>query len=424
MAAQARELSDAEELQEPLLGRSNSTPTLFGEGSAASSIVLLCAAAIGTGVLALPYAVSLVGLMPAMLLFVFAGWAAYASNVILFRCVHKTGLGSYGELMVGILGKHGALILDALVCLEGLGAVATYLVFIMDYVPQVCRLFGEDAWCTDRMNILVAASGVIWPLSCLKGLSALRYTSTCSILTVLFTCLVVIAKAPGCFEKSERVLSEAVGETRLSMDAFQVLTMACFAFMTHTNTPEIALRLKAPSRKRFVRVVGIETIVLFLVYSAIAVCGFLSFFESTRPDFLTNYAVRDTPVVICRVFLSATMVFACPLNIFPAMQSLFNILESLRSPGPKSQSLYDMHSVRVPASTLCFAMTVYVAVRTPTVADLISVLAAFFSSPLMFAFPALMYWRVLGRRDWALPSALIGLTLALWIAEAMRLLRS
>jgi len=316
------------------------------------------------------------------------------------------------------------MILDALVWIEGLGAVATYLVFIMDYVPQVCALYAEDAWCTDRTNILIAATAVIWPLSCLRGLSALRYVGTWSILTVLLTCLVVIAKARSCFERTGKALPEAVGKTKLSMDSFQVLTMACFAFMNHTNSPEIALRLQAPSRRRFAKVVGTSTVLLWAVYCAIATCGFLSFLDETRPDFLTNYEVRDFAIVLCRVSLSVTLVFACPLNTFPAMQSLFNIFEGFRRAGPKSVLLYDMHIVRVPVSTVCFALTVYVAVRTPTVADLISVVCAFFSSPLMFAFPAVMYWRILGRRDCAMPVALISLTVALWVAEVLRLLRS
>lgn len=417
------------ELSQPLLGAGNPTAGakahgFFGAGSVASSIVLLCAASIGTGVLALPYGVSRVGIIPAMLLFALAGVAAHVSNVILFRCVHKTGHGSYGELMSGILGKHGALVLDAFVWIEGLGAVSTYLVFIMDYVPTVCALAGEDRWCNDRRNVVMAASAIIWPLSCLKGLSALRYTSTCSIATVLLTCLVVIVKAPGCFAQTGRSFAEAVAETHMNMDAFQVLSVACFAFMSHTNSPEIALRLRSPSRQLFTQVVGVSTGLLWAAYCAIAVCGFLSFFEFTRPDFLTNYEVRDTAVVLCRSLLSVTLVFACPINSFPAMQSLFNILENLRAsrPGPKPVALYDTDSVRVPVSTCCYALAVGVAMRAPTVADLISVICAFFSSPLMFAFPAIMYWRILGRRDVIVPVTLLLLTAALWLAELFRLL--
>jgi len=415
-------------LSAPLLGKAdaNGGSGCFREGTLASSVVLLTAAAIGTGVLALPYGVSIVGVLPAMLLFALAGAAAYLSNVIIFRCVHKTGHGSYGELMTGILGKHGALVLDFFVFVEGLGAVSTYLVFIMDYVPQVCALAGENAWCTDRVNVVMAASLIIWPLSCLRGLSVLRWTSTCSIFTVLLTSLVVVVKAPARFAETGRALGPAISETHVGLEAFQVLSMACFAFMTHTNTPEIALRLKSPTRQRFSSIVGIHTWLLWAVYSAIAICGFLSFLERTRADFLTNYDVRDLAVIPCRLLLSTTLIFACPLNSFPATQSLFNILEHFcsRRPGPKTASLYDTDSVRVPVSTACFAMTVAIALRTPTVADLISVICAFFTSPLMFAFPAFMYIKILGRRDCVVPGMLLLLTAALWVAEMMRLLRS
>mmetsp|Transcript_55357 Transcript_55357/g.177549 ORF Transcript_55357/g.177549 Transcript_55357/m.177549 type:complete len:426 (+) Transcript_55357:85-1362(+) len=424
-----------EDLREPLLaGGSDSAGAgakadagFFAEGSVATSVVLLCAAAIGTGVLALPYAVSCVGVMPAMVLFALAGAAGYVSNIILFRCVQKTGLGSYGELMTGILGKYGAMVLDTFVWVEGLGAVSTYLVFIMDYVPQVCALAGEGAWCMDRTNVAMAASLIIWPLSCFKGLSALRYTSTCSIATVILTSLVVIAKAPGCFARTGRDFAEAVSEVRINMDGLQVLAMACFAFMAHTNTPEIALRLRSKTRRRFAEVVGLHTGLLWAVYSAIGACGFLSFIGSTHQDFLTNYPVRDAAVLLCRVLLSTTLVFACPINIFPAMQSLFNILEGLRRPQPsgsKPPALYEMDSVRVPVTTCCFAVALGVALRTPRVADLISVISAFFSSPLMFTFPAIMYRHILGCRGLAVPAVLIMLTVALWAAELARLFLS
>ena len=57
--------------------------------------------------------------------------------------------------------------------------------------------------------------------------------------------------------------------------------MACFAFMTHTNSPEIALRFAAgPSSAR--HVLAVQTLVLWAVYCGIAVCGYMSFLEDTK----------------------------------------------------------------------------------------------------------------------------------------------
>ena len=61
----------------------------------------------------------------------------------------------------------------------------------------------------------------------------------------------------------------------------EVLSMACFAFMTHTNSPEIALRFTAgPTAAR--KVLAAQTLVLWAVYCGIAVCGYLSFMEHTK----------------------------------------------------------------------------------------------------------------------------------------------
>jgi len=391
----------------------------FDEGAAGTSLALLVSGAVGTGVLALPYGVSCVGIGLSLSLFALAGVATYASNTILFDCVLKTGHGSYGQLMLDILGKSGAMVLDMFVFIEGLGAVATYIVFIMDYVPQVCALWGDDHWCTDKLNVAWATTVVVWPLSCLRGLSALRYTSTCSIATILLTSIVVIIKAPVHFHAKDASFQHVLEEVKWNMSGFQVLSMACFAFMTHTNSPEIALRFVGGPRLAR-KVLTIQTCLLWAVYCAIAVCGYLSFLDDIKQDFLTNYEVRDRLIVLCRCLLSSTLVFACPINMFPAMQALFNILEGLRGKVPDEERLYDMHHVRIPVTTAAFALTLGVALKSPHVADLIGTLSAYFSSPLMFAFPAIMHWKILGRQDMGLPLCLLMLTAALWLAELSR----
>lgn len=418
-------------MDEPLLpktspGKASSRSIFsFGPGSVGSTIVLLSSGAIGTGVLALPYGVKCVGVLPAMLLFALAGVAAISSNVILFDCVQKTGHGSYGELMSDILGKYGAMVLDFFVCVEGIGAVSTYLVFIMDYVPQVCALGGEDLWCRDQTKVLMAVTAIAWPLSCLRGLSALRYTSTCSLFTILLTSMVVIGKAPGLFAKRESSFLDVMSDVNVNLDAFQVLSMACFAFMTHTNTPEIALCFKA-GKTAATKALRVHTILLWAVYCAIAVCGYISFVEDVSQDFLTNYDVKDLLIVLCRCLLSTTLTLACPINMFPAMQALFNILEGLRTHPRASgeETLYNTDAVRVPVTTGCFALALGIALKSPHVADLISLISSYVSSPLMFAFPAVMYWRVLGRKGMGLPVSLLLLTATLWLAELFRSLRA
>lgn len=429
-------MDQADRLREPLLakgtagtaGSAENTDSsgFFAAGSKASSVVVLISAAIGTGVLALPYGVSRVGVLPALCLFALAGFAASASNIILFRCAHKTGLSSYGELMTGILGRTGAMLLDAFVFVEGLAAVSTYFVFIMDYVPQICELGGPDVWCTDRGKVVTVAGLIVWPLSCLKGLSALRWTSTCSLVTIIFTALVVVVKAPSLFAKTGVSFIEASsGFQGGVLGSFQVLSMACFAFMVHSNTPEIAHAMLSRRPSSIKQVVVSQAGILWAAYALLAMGGYLSFLAETNQDFLTNYEVYDFLIIICRSLLSVTLIFACPINAFPSIQALFNIFEDFRqepADGESKVALYDMDLVRVPVATACVAISLFVAIRTPHIAELIGGIGAFLSSPLMFAFPAMMYVRILKGRDMFLPIFLMILTFALWGAELMRLM--
>eukprot|EP00913_Durusdinium_trenchii_P029126 g27306.t1 len=382
----------------------------FSEGSAGGSLALLISAAIGTGVLALPYGVSCVGIWGSLALFAFAGVFTYYSNTILFDCVLETSHGSYGQLMSDILGKYGGMTLDLFVFVEGLGAVATYVVFIMDYVPQVFRR-GEVVpnSCRGaapkyvRRYCSMGHAGQALSQGCLKGLSALRYTSTCSIATIVFTCLVVFFKAPSHFAAQEATLQQVLSQARWNRSSFQVLSMACFAFM------RLGLRGEAGAPCADGGAVG----------SLLRNCC-----EDTKQDFLTNYDVQDKLIVMCRCLLSVTLVFACPLNMFPAVQALFNVLEHFRPPHRHHEGLYENDLVRVPVSTLAFAITLGVALKSPHVADLISTISAYFSSPLMFAFPAVMHWKILRRTSNTLPwtpqAAAVGATPQVHAAQRRR----
>jgi len=149
----------------------------------------------------------------------------------------------------------------------------------------------------------------------------------------------------------------------------------------------------------------------------------MSFMEKTEQDFLTNYELRDKCIVLCRIMLSTTLVFACPINICPSIQALFNILQHTQSNNGQSRTtLYDNTVWRVTVTTLCFLLSLVVALKSPHVADLISIICAFFTSPLMFTFPAMMYRGILKRRDQVVPTALHTLTISLWVAEILRLL--
>jgi len=416
--------SAAADLEKPLLSKGSPNSSRKSNGSPHKAIVILFAGSIGAGVLTLPYGVSCVGVLPAVALFALAALASFQTNVILFRCVYKTGLGTYGDLMVGILGSRGTMVLELFIFLEGLGTIVAYLVFLMNYVPQICALGGEGLWCTDRFNVLVATCLVVWPLSCFRGLSVLQYTSALSMAAIALTSVLVISKAPRCFAQTGSELLPAVSQVRLNRNAFQVLTMGCYAFMVQTQAPEIALLLRSPSRATISRIIGKSSAYLWAVYSAIAVCGFLSFLDATSADFLAGYGVHDHAMQLCRCMMSVTLLCACPLQMLPSMQSLFNIFERL-FPGPEGTRrlpLYDKDSIRVPVTTGCFAMIFLVALRAPGIADCISGLGAFLAAPLMFAFPALMYRHILGQRDVALPAMLLLLTAVLWLAEVVRLL--
>merc|ERR1719478_1268415 len=61
-------------------------------------------------------------------------------------------------------------------------------------------------------------------------------------------------------------------------------------------------------------------------YSIIAIVGFISWVGEVQQNFILNYPVGDPRMIACRILLALTMIFAVPINIFPAVVSCLRLM--------------------------------------------------------------------------------------------------
>ena len=168
-----------------------------GKGSVRGSIFSLCACAIGSGVLSLPYVLALCG-WALGIAFIFTGAiAATWSNTILAELAAKTGLSNLSSLAKKAGGNTLEKSLSWMIIVYMFGSCISYQIIITSLFKYVCIKLGMDE---DKVNApsfaiyqaVPTAAIALFPMSLKKDMSAFRYVSLASIGALFYTGVVLI----------------------------------------------------------------------------------------------------------------------------------------------------------------------------------------------------------------------------------------
>lgn len=153
---------------------------------------------IGAGIIGLPFAIKECGFfMGTLMLFLMAFLTDYSVRLIVSSGVKARKL-SFESLCEHTLGRPGFYIVSVFMFIFAFGGMLTYLVIIGDSVSSVmARLAGADTiFANRRWDISLMSLIMVLPLSCLKDMSSLSYTSSISILAVGFILFLTCLRAP------------------------------------------------------------------------------------------------------------------------------------------------------------------------------------------------------------------------------------
>ena len=120
----------------------------------------------------------------------------FQSTTMLINAGEKIGRLNYEELMADIFGNTGIYFVSLFVGVLAFGAMSAYLVIVGDTVPEIVLASGSTTGAfADRTSvILLFGIFCMLPVSLLKDMSKLSYTSFVSILAdVLLTLIVLFA---------------------------------------------------------------------------------------------------------------------------------------------------------------------------------------------------------------------------------------
>uniref|UniRef100_A0AAY4D9C0 Amino acid transporter transmembrane domain-containing protein n=1 Tax=Denticeps clupeoides TaxID=299321 RepID=A0AAY4D9C0_9TELE len=385
-----------------------------GHASFGMSVFNLSNAIMGSGILGLSYAMANTGIVLfSILLFGVAALSLYSVHLLLVTAKEGGRASSliYEKLGERAFGWPGKMAAFGSITLQNIGAMSSYLFIVKYELPEVIRAFlgleqSSGEWYLDGNYLVVFVSmGVILPLSLLKNLGYLGYTSGFSLSCMVFFLGVLI------YKKTQLPCPLANGSSLYpasnhsphpddvedmctpkyfifnSQTAYTVPILA-FAFVCHPEVLPIYSELKDRSRKKMQRVSNLSILAMLIMYMLSALFGYLTFYENVEAELLhtfTKVYKFDTLLLMVRLAVLTAVTLTVPIVLFPIRSSIITLLCN-------GQEFSWLRHIFIAAAILVFNNLLVIFV--PTIRDIFGFIGSSAATMLIFILPAGFYLKL------------------------------
>ena len=306
---------------------------VVGSASWISSVINLLNTIVGAGVLAMPLAMSHMGMVLGVVVILWAGLTAGFGLYLQTRCAAYLERGSSSFFALSqITYPNAAIIFDAAIAVKCFGVGVSYLIIIGDLMPGVVLGFaaaeGLPPYLIDRHFWVTAFMLVVIPLSYLRRLDSLKYTSVVALISIGYLIILVVyhfsahdTLPDGKYTTPLRIFRWAGPVPALS--SFPVIV---FAYTCHQNMFSILNEISNNSHFRTTMVVFASIGTAAAIYILVAITGYLSFGNEVGGNIVAQYA-PSTSATIGRAAIVVLVMFSYPLQVHPCRASVDAVLK-------------------------------------------------------------------------------------------------
>ncbi|MCJ1247600.1 hypothetical protein MMC30_004815 [Trapelia coarctata] len=392
---------------------------VVGQASWISSVINLVNTIVGAGVLAMPLAMSHMGILLGVFIIIWSGLTAGFGLYLQTRCARYLDRGSASFFALSqITYPNAAVIFDAAIAIKCFGVGVSYLIIIGDLMPGVIRGFTSDVggllFLLDRHFWVTGFMLVVIPLSFLRRLDSLKYTSVVALISIGYLVILVVAH----FIKGDTM--ENRGHIRVVhwggvVPTLSSLPVIVFAFTCHQNMFSILNEISNNSHFRTTSVVFASIGLAGSIYILVATTGYLSFGNNVTGNIVGMYppSIAST---IGKAAIVVLVMFSYPLQVHPCRASVDAVLkwrpmgkaESRNSspsragmspllPSPKASAPRGdgMSEVRFAAITTGIIVLSYiVAMTVSSLEKVLAYVGSTGSTSISFILPGLFYYKI------------------------------
>lgn len=289
-------------------------------------VVTLLKNLIGGGIFSMPIGLYYGTPYPGMLILALNGALAASTYWMVGFCCISCNCLSFKDLWSKLLGSATSPIVDFVLFANGWFTLVTYLVLIGDFTTKSFEgLIGPDAvLATNRiLNQWTITLVVLIPLSLIKDLSRLAFTSVLGLVILAYAIILVVGdsmvNAPA--EWSHDVV---LNEWRIG--SFESIAIFSHAFVAHYNAPKIFSELANPTHTRWAQLVFTTYAIAFAVYATFAWCGFRRYQTDILGNVLSNFDPH-VHVLVAWLGMGFCISFTYPIIFNAFRMGFMNIAE-------------------------------------------------------------------------------------------------
>ncbi|KAJ1610341.1 putative aa transporter [Cryptosporidium canis] len=381
--------------------KSSSNRYTFGngylkKGSLAQSVVVLWASISPSAVLLLPSCMKETGIIIGVLTMLFACLVLFMTQFVLMKSATLLCADNYGNTLLrailyggstdtkeqtreenkksSISGKIIAIFVNLPIFFAMAITLPCFLIIwcscIEQLIPPISTNITSSGISYNQILLMVFCAIIMFPFSLKKELQETRHISWLSLIAGLLFAITVVQYYFCCGASLDR--GKVIwwnSDIKLS-SCMKMLTVSCFAFSNHENSPATAFELQNPTTNRILALSSTVSISSFALFSVITIFSYLTFGELTLQSVALNYGNEGTLLVLSKICLSISNLVACTLSLHAAISSLSNIIIALKGDycnhyddmlfsQSTSEDGYIGYSQFSPIGTLCSSTNTY-----------------------------------------------------------------
>ena len=344
---------------------------------------------VATGVLALPFVIQQVGLIPAWVLLLVIGYINFRTMQLVDEVanalnVRKVDFGRLAEQVTG--RKWFRYFTEINVHIMQIGGCLPCLAFDLQYLDKVSCLYGWSAFCENKPMQVLLILVLVLPIGSITDLHYLSIPSGIGLLfqTAFYLTFLVIC--------GQRIHEYGIATESFTAYNFHYLPIAFASILFAYEGIGLLLEIRASvaSKKEFSKVLRYAFVASTITYTVFGTVGKLAFGDSVEPVIFMNLDQNNKFIVLLEVGYLFALMISLPAAIFPPIR----IIESwgflrnwIMDKETNKKSKWKRQFIRQPLLLLI----VLVAAIAPSFNIVISLLGGMNFTILSFVLPVIMY---------------------------------
>jgi len=365
-----------------------------------NSVFTLTNTILGSGTLALPYAISCSGWLLGNIVMVIIAFITQYSVQVLMKASVLAGpdVGkTYEALGYHSCGKWGARLAEFTFIFGGFGTLVSYFIFISHLFGQVFGVSTDKTWIIS----VIITTFVVLPLSLSRKITKLRFTAIFATFSVAYIVLFMTGVYMFTNAAENPVVQKEVYAINFSSSSVYTFTLLVSAFCCHNTALPVFEALKDRSLKKMSKAVCVALTITFFLYEIIAICGYSTFGSATKdnillnfePEFIVDHSNVRYPLLASQLFMAVALTLTCPIALWPFRSALLSLyLRVKHKQQLTSNHASNMEFISVTVVTeICILI---VSIILPSVKVPLSIVGSVSGSLIIFIMPSLFYLKL------------------------------